>query len=435
MKLLKSRTGTTWVLAVTALLALTRSPVAQTLDETSAIAGNPSAVNVAPGSGALGRILGVGPDSGVRLGGVLVSNGNTLLNAGNSPGSSSYNNLLVVDMQADLEKIAHIAGATFGVALLRFDGQPSNQQAGLITGYNGLPGAPPLDRTELYELWWRQSLFEDKLIVRIGKTVPTYDFGNVTKPVPVKDPLLQIPTTSGLLYTPLFVNPTILGALPGYYNSAYGITTTIAPTERIYISLGIYDGNSAHGVQTGLRAAPTFNGNQFRIGEVGTAWALGHDHLPGSFAAGVWGQTGSIELTTKEGTIIQDGTHGIYAFGSQRLWRGDENGGASGVSGFVQFGANDSRTMIATQYVGFGLTAFGIIPGRPRDSLGAGLAWSWLNHNLKLRPTEIMLQMYDQIHVIGDVYLQPAITVAPVAGEKTARQPPVAFTLQSTILF
>jgi carbohydrate-selective porin OprB len=46
-----------------------------------------------------------------------------------------------------------------------------------------------------------------------------------------------------------------------------------------------------------------------------------------------------------------------------------------------------------------------------------------------------MLQLYDQIHVIGDFYLQPALTVAPVAGEKTAHQPAVAFTLQTTILF
>jgi porin len=172
---------------------------ADTMQQDSTIAGNPGAVDVAPGSGALGRLLGLGSDSGIRLGGVLVSNGNALLSGGNSPGSTSFNNLLVVDLQADLEKLAHIPGATFGAALLRFDGQPTNQQAGLITGYNGLPGAPPLDRTELYELWWRQSFFADKLIVRLGKIVPTFDFGNVTRPVPVQDPSLQIPTTSGLL--------------------------------------------------------------------------------------------------------------------------------------------------------------------------------------------------------------------------------------------
>jgi porin len=157
---------------------------------------------------------------------VLVSNGNYLISGGNAPGKTSFNNLLVADLDADLDKLAQIPGASFGTALLRFDGQPTNQQAGVVTGYNGLTGALPLDRTELYELWWRQSFFSDELVVRIGKTVPTYDFGNVVRTVPVLDPLLdpllQIPAVSGLLYTPVFVNPTILRALPGYYNSALG---------------------------------------------------------------------------------------------------------------------------------------------------------------------------------------------------------------------
>jgi hypothetical protein len=40
-------------------------------------------------------------------------------------------------------------------------------------------------------------------VVRIGKTVPTYDFGNVVRPVPVQDLALRIPAVSGLLYTPI----------------------------------------------------------------------------------------------------------------------------------------------------------------------------------------------------------------------------------------
>ena len=84
------------------------------------------------------------------------------------------------------------------------------------------------------------------------------------------------------------MNPTILGALPGYYNSAYGITATIT-SERFYVSLGTYDGNGARGErgeQTGLRAAPTFNSYRFNIGEIGTAWLLGPNGLPGAFPGG-----------------------------------------------------------------------------------------------------------------------------------------------------
>jgi porin len=247
--------------------------------------------------------------------------------------------------------------------------------------------------------------------------------------------LLQIPAVSGLLYTPVFVNPTILGALPGYYNSAYGVTATVAPKRRFYLSLGGYDGNLARGAQSGLQVAPTFNGYRFQIAEAGTAWLLGPSDLPGAFAIGAWDQTGTLTLSRPQGAVTQNGTHGVYTFASQRLWRGSGEGDARGVSGFIQLGINDSRTMIATRYVGLGVTAFGVIPGRPMDSLGAGIAWSRLNRNRDLRPDETLLQFYDQVHVCGAVYLQPTLTLSPNPGEKTARAPAIAFTVQSTVLF
>jgi porin len=142
---------------------------------------------------------------------------------------------------------------------LQFNGQPTNEQAGSVQGYNSLPGPKPLHRSELYQLWWRQEFFDSKLILRIGKLVPTDDFNNVLRPVPVQDQHLAVPAVSGLLYTPVFINPTLLGSMPGYYNSADGITTTFALTKNIYLCYGIYDGNIARGVQTGL-TGPHFNG-------------------------------------------------------------------------------------------------------------------------------------------------------------------------------
>jgi porin len=191
----------------------------------------------------------------------------------------------------------------------------------------------------------------------------------------------------------------------------------------------------ARGEQTGLQVAPTFNDYRFQIGETDTAWLLGPDNLPGAFAVGAWDQTGTLTLSAPQGTVTQNGTHGVYAFASQRLWREKGDGDARGVSGFMQLGANDSRTMIATRYLGLGVTAFGVIPGSPMDSLGAGIAWSWLNRNRNLRPDEALLQLYDQIHMFGSVYLQPALTLSPNPGEKTSRAPAIALTVQSTLLF
>ena len=120
-------------------------------------------------------------------------------------------------------------------------------------------------------------------------------------------------------------------------------------------------------------------------------------------------------------------------FAAQRLWRGSPGG--EGVSGFIQFGANNSRTtLFATRYFGLGLTAFGLVPGRPGNSFGAGLAWSGLNQNAGYRRDEVLFQVYDQIEVRNAFYLEPALTLS-TPGERSARQPALGFTLQSTILF
>jgi porin len=88
--------------------------------------------------------------------------------------------------------------------------------------------------------------------------VPTFDFNNVVRPVPVKDTAAAIPAVAALAYTPIFVNPTMLGVIPGYYNSATGITTTLLPTESTYLNYGFYDGNLAAGHQTGMSGPRDF---------------------------------------------------------------------------------------------------------------------------------------------------------------------------------
>ena len=263
------------------------------------------------------------------------------------------------------------------------------------------------------------------------KTVPTYDFNNVVRPLRLQDESLSVPALSALIYTPIFKNPTLIGTLPGYYNSAYGITATVAPTTNFYASAAVYDGNLARGEQTGLRVTPQFNGYYFTIGEVGYAWRLGEHGMPGTLAVGGWGQTGELSA----GGVTEDGAHGFYTFGSQRLWVRNPGIDNSGITGFFQFGINDSNTRPFNTYVGAGLTGFGLVPGRPKDSVGGGIAVSWLNQNLGFRSNEVMLAAYYQMHVVGDIYLQPTVTHIPDPGQSPSLSPATAITMGVTILF
>jgi hypothetical protein len=259
------------------------------------ISGNPAAVNIITGTGALGRLLGLDKDSGIRLGGLWMGDTSGILSGGANPGMWALNSLTVADLNLDAEKLFGWKGASFGTEFLQFTGQNTNGLAGAFPGFDSIEAGPPFLRNELYQLWYRQSFFDDKLIFRIGKSVPTFDFNNVVRPVAVGDPAAAVPAVSA--YTPVFVNPTMLGVIPGYDNSATGITTTFAPTKSIYLNYGVYDGNAANPnpalTGTGL-SGPHFNGYYFHIGEIGHSWRLGEQRKPGNFGVGVWGQTGKL---------------------------------------------------------------------------------------------------------------------------------------------
>ena len=64
----------------------------------------------------------------------------------------------------------------------------------------------------------------------------------------------------------------------------------------------------------------------------------------------------------------QDGAGGFYLMGSQRLAFGvNPEVPNSSISVFYQLGANDSQTMLITQYYGAGITGFGLIGNRTHN--------------------------------------------------------------------
>jgi porin len=398
------------------------------------ISSNPAAVNLTPGTGALQHYLetrsGIENDHGINFNGAWLADVNDLFSGG-IPQADRWttNSLLLLDANIDTNHLPLWKDGLFDVQLLQFNGQSTNQQAGTVQGYNSLPGPPPLDRFELYQLWFRQALFDKRLIIRIGKVVPTFDFNNVIKPVPLKSD--NIPAVTGLIYTPIFVNPSLLGVMPGYYNSAYGITVNFLPVKQWYLSLGAYDGNLAQGKQTGL-TGPNFNGSYFYIGETGFSWLIGHSHLPGIIAFGAWRQAGLLQNSP---TLFEQGASGYYMFGSQRLWYLHPDRDSSGVSAFYQYGINHSHVLPMTQYVGAGFTASGLIASRLEDSFGMGTAYSWLNRTIFSRQAELMFQAYYQAKIMNGVYLEPAISYIPTPGAIPHLNAAWAGTLRAVVLF
>lgn len=395
------------------------------------ISTNPSTVTITTGTGELGRyVLRIPEKSPITIGGALLTDGDVVFAGGNPEYSRwSGNNLLILDCSLDLEKWLKWKGGLVSVEFLQFNGMNSNATAGSIQGFDSMSVLPPFGRTELYELWYRQKLFDDKLVIRIGKTVPTLDFNNVSRPIPVQRSSLDIPSVSGLLYTPIFINPVNIGVMPGYYNSAYGITINIAPTKRYYLTAGLYDGNLARGVQTGLKG-PHFNGYYFTALEGGLSWLTGEEQKPGIIALGGWWQTGKLTIP---GVAEQNGAQGAYLFGSQRVWFSNPGIDHSGISLFWQLGINHAKTLPMNKFIGGGMTAFALT--RPLDSFGMGIACSWLNQRLFTRRVETMVQAYYQAHLFHNTYLEPVITYIPTPGGGDHLGQTGAFSLQLINLF
>jgi porin len=390
---------------------------------------NPHAASGLTGTGLLGQMLRIPESLGVHLGGLLNLDGNWLVSGGVRPNSISGNLVLGLSLSVDTEKALHIPGGEFRAEYLEFDGMNTNGDAGSVQLHNSLTSGAPYHRHQLFKLWWRQRFFHDKLFVKAGKINGTSEFCQVLIPVPVSEPQMQDWTISNLVYAPAGINPTLFGRLPGYPDTAYGVTASFTPVKNVDFSYGIFDGNAARFVQTGLNNTPEFNGYQFHIGEVGYVWRLSDEGKPGRIGAGVWRQTG--KLVKPDGTY-DDGAAGYYFFGSQRLWYKHSGLGPSGVTAFAQYGHTGSQSSIVMSAVNGGLTAIGLVPGRPADSMGMGVAWARLNPmpgagaivypdvpstSTSLRPHELMWQAYYQAVLIPwRLILEGACSSIPTPG-------------------
>ena len=420
-------------------------------DESLTPSSNPAAVDSTPGTGMLGRWLGLPADGALRVGGVWVGNGSTQLSNGATSQSeqSGLAQQLLLDLTLDLQKALGWSGAKITVQGLQVNANPGADATGSVQGANSLMGPPPLDRTELFTYALSQDLFNKQLRIRLGKFAASTQFANVITPDAGPDWWnYWIPSISSLTYTPAYAMPTLIGRLPGYPDSALGASVSYLPLafeRKIALQAGVFDGRGGSGVanpvSTGL-SVPSLSGPLFSIVQLSGAWSLGKENKPGNLGVGLWNQSGPLSLcnpATGTTCLSETSASGGYIIGQQRLLNFRYPKDNSGISSFMQLGVTSSNTNVMNASVGGGLTMFAPMASRPRDSYGVGISWAQMNNQSFLaaafNPSELMLQAYGQIHAWGNIYLQPAITVLPTVGLKSATNNSTSIMLQAVILF
>ena len=363
------------LLSVGSVAAESTAP--DTLTRAGEIVANPQAAYTFAGWDQLGRMMGLPDESGIRLGGYFINEFNWIAGGGVRPGDTTVVSALGLHASVDTQKAFGIfPGGTFGIEFLEATGSSPDARAGCVQQLTIMDGPQPHSRQELNQLWWRQRLFDDKLILQIGKMNGPGSFGNVQMPVIISDPRLQDRDISTLLFAPVGLNPTLFGRLPSFPNTGYGAVAHYIPTNNVYVSYGLFDANGVRGVQTGIDCLPTLNGYALHIGELGYSWRVGEEKKPGRFGLGGWWQTG--ELYTPSLTT-ENGATGFYLFANQRLWYQHPNVDEAGLIGYLQFGHTDADTQVVKTYFGAGLTGLRLVPGRPADEMSIGIAQSWLN--------------------------------------------------------
>ena len=213
--------------------------------------------------------------------------------------------------------------------------------------------------------------------MRIGKSVPTYDFNNVVKAVPLRDQQAIHPGDLECAFHAALCQPDNARRDARLLQLGDRDRRLVVPNDNVYFNYGFFDGNLARGEQSGFDG-PRFNGYYLHLAEGGANWRIGEDEKPGKFGAGAWFQTGKFHGF--DGQPLT-GANGIYLFGSQRLYFEDPAVNNNGLTAWVQFGATNSDIVLTHRYLGFGLTYFGLLPSRDDDSCGFGLAWGTMTRD------------------------------------------------------
>ena len=222
-------------------------------------------------SGLLQQALGLSPDAPIVVGGLAVLGGNWLASGGLKPNKTTGDAGTVIGAMVDMDKLVRLPGADIYASFLEYQGARTNQAAGSVQIYDGLAPASFFSRQELFELWWRQRLLDDKLTVKVGKIAVTGEFdAQFFQPVliPRDNGKPDTSAVGSYLTWGAYGNPTLFTKIPTFPNTAWGATILFQPTINAYVKYGVFDGNGATGVQTGMKIGPIFNDYRFHIGEL-----------------------------------------------------------------------------------------------------------------------------------------------------------------------
>lgn len=289
---------------------------------------------------------------------------------------------LGITLTADLERMLGVPGAVvfadweyFHWYNGRFSPSGLLDPTGSYVGENtNLIDPDSAVLNQLAQLFWRQNFFDGALNLQFGKMDVNAAFSAIDAAGAFQNSMAMFTST---------LNP-FIGTYP---NETTGLQVAWQPREDLQLLVGWFDGTTAAfnpesgmaGPSTGSRGPSTFfrnEGHWFLVFETDLDWEV-LPTLPGTAGVGGWLQTGTSYTAGSSVDGVED-VPGFYVQATQTLWSRDEwsasRGG--GVRLFGQFGWSSPEKNPVQWSILAGLSATGVIPGRPADGLGLLGAYS-----------------------------------------------------------
>lgn len=335
---------------------------------------------------------------------------------------------LQLTFTADLERLVGIPGATFFVDWeyfswynRRYEPSGSHDPTGSYVGDNtNLIDGDASVLNQIAQLFWNQELFDGLLNLQFGKMDVNATFAAVGAGGAFQNSIAMFTST---------LNP----FMATYPNETTGLQVILEPTENFQTKIGWFDGTTAAfnprtgqaGPATGPRGPSTFfdnDGHWFLIAEANLGWQVDPTR-PGTAGARMWLQTGTSATHGHSTTGVRD-VPGFYLQATQTLWAetpwlADRGGG---VRLFGQFGWSDPEKNPVHWSMMAGVSATGIIPGRPADAIGLLGAHSRFSNVVEVFQSQTIdglpgpsggsensIEAFYLLQLLPSLYLQPGI--------------------------
>jgi porin len=338
--------------------------------------------------------------------------------------STLYDGLLDVHLDANMETMIGWKGLCFHANMFQIHGTS-------ITGENLLSivsasNIEAFPSTRLDEMWLEQSMFSDKLSVRFGLLAADTEF------MFADSAGAFIASTFG--WTTLSSDNLPFGG-PIYPFASPGVLVSVLPNDRLKLMMAIYDDNPIGACTEDLDPGQcNRSGLEFRLddpplllAEADYSYNQGGVR-PGTIKFGGWYDfgkfddqrfdvNGGLQGITGLDPREHNGTYGIYGIIDQMVYRRPGEGKTGGISVFARVVGSPSDRNQVDAYFDAGVVFTGMIPRRPNDVFGVGLAYTGISDEASafdrdsglsiIRDHESLLEISYTAEIVPGWLLQP----------------------------